>query len=821
VRNSEFNATNFFSHQPDRLKRNQTGFTLGGPLRKNKLFAFGGYQQLWIRSAPGSLRAQTLTAAERQGDFSSNRIVIRDPATGQPFPGNRIPQDRFSPAALKFLTVSPLPGPDGFAPFTRITLENGRQYIGRLDYMLSNRQTVLFRAFHNKQLNPLHSLPDNILASQRATETPSKSVTLGHNFTLSPNMIAHTQLSGTHMVEQGQSDFPRNFNDFGVKLYAPSNDIQVALTNSGVGFNNPWQRKFRRASEEVIHDWTWTRGGHTLTWGVQFTWGQYNEATLYDASGRFRFDGSFTGFDRADFMLGRLSWFHQTNGEYENRRQFLKGFYAGDSWRVTRRLTLNLGLRYEPYTFMSDTQDRNQTFDLGNFAKGVKSQIFPLAPAGLLYRGDTAPPGYPCGPKIPLQVTCPDKNNFGPRIGFAWDPFGDGKSSVRGGYAIFYDAPLTRAQNNSNNVAPFGYEVQFYDGLLDNPYLGREHQNRYPLTKFTKDTPFPSPLAMYVLDSKWITALTQNWNLTLERQVLPDTRLRVAYVGTTGAHLMGFYDQNSPIYNPNLTLAQNRADVQGRRPLKGFGQLRRNFHGLNSSYNGLQVSVDKRFSHGFSILSSYTFSKSIDYESLNDGIGGYPGSFPYDFLLTRGPADQNVPQRSVTSFVWELPGPQVTSPVKFLARDWRLSGIVTLQSGRPFNVAATGDPLAGVDFAARANLVGVGNPVLDPGRSKAAKIEAYFDKTRFANAAPNTVGTLGRNVLVGSGTANVDISLVKGLRFPFLGESGAGELRLEAFNLFNRTNFGNPVTGLTNSNFGRLTGAGSPRILQLAVKINF
>ncbi len=314
---------------------------------------------------------------------------------------------------------------------------------------------------------------------------------------------------------------------------------------------------------------------------------------------------------------------------------------------------------------------------------------------------------------------------------------------------------------------------------------------------------------MYVVDSKWITALTNNWNLTVERQILPDTRLRVAYVGTKGTHLMGFYDQNSPVYNPNLTLAQNRADVQGRRPMPAYGQVLRNFHGLNSTYNGL-------------ILSFYTWSKTLDYESINDGIGGYAASLPTNFLLTRGPADQNVPQRFVTSFVWDLPVPRGGSPiVKLLVENWRLSSILTFQSGRPFTVPATGDPLAGVDFAARANLIGAGNPVLDTGRSKAEKIEAYFDKTRFATAGPGTVGTLGRNALVGPGSSNVDASLIKRLRLPFLGETGAGELRLEGFNVFNRTNFGNPVTGLTNSNFGRLTTASAPRILQIAVKILF
>jgi len=821
VRNSNFNATNFFSHQPDRLKRNQTGFTLGGPVRKNRLFAFGGFQQLWIRSAPGDLRYQAMTAAERQGDFSADKAVIKDPATGQPYPGNRIPQSQISPAAQKLMAATPLPNADGFVPYSIALPENGRQYIGRLDYVMNDRQTLMFRAFRNEQVDPFHSTADNINASRRSSEAPSSSATLAHNFTVSPNMIVHTQLSGTHIIEQGQSDFPKGYADFGVKNYAPSNDISVSLANTGVGFNTPWQRQFKRSSEELIHDWTWTRGGHTLAWGVQFSWGQYNEATLWHASGAFVFDGHVTGFDRADFLIGRFSSYDQNNGELENRREFLKGFYAGDTWRVTRRLTLNLGIRYEPYTFFSDTLDRNQTFDLGNFQQGVKSKVFLNAPPGLLYYGDTAPAGYPCGPKIPLQVACPDNNNFAPRVGFALDPFGDGKTSVRGGYAIFYDVPMTRAQNNSNDVAPFSYGVQFYDGILDNPFLGREDQNRYPVTKFGPDSPYPSPLEMYVLDRKWVTAYTQNWNLTVERQVLRDVRLRVGYVGTKGSHLSGYYDQNAPIYNPSLTLAQNRASIDARRPVPGFEQILRFFHGLNSSYNGLQISVDKRFSHGFSILSSYTWSKSLDYESVNDGIGGFSSSYPFNFSTWRGVANQNVPQRFVTSFVWELPGPQTGSPaLKLLARDWRLSGILTFQSGLPFDVLAVGDPLAGIS-GARANLSGAGNPVLDAGRSKGAKVLEYFDPTRFANALPGSVGTLGRNSLEGPGTSNVDISLAKSLRLPFFGEAGAAELRLESFNLFNRTNFSNPVTGLTNPLFGHLTSAGDPRILQMAVKILF
>ncbi len=822
VRNSEFNATNFFSHQPDKLKRNQTGVTAGGPIRKNKLFVFGGFQQLWIRSQPGNQRTQTLTAAERQGDFSSQlpSIVIRDPQTDQPYQGNRIPQSQLSPAAVKFLGVIPLPGPDGYTLLSYALPENGRQYIGRADYMINSRHSLMFRIFRSEQQDPYHSDPANILTSQRGSETPSTSGTLAENFTVNPNMIAHTQFSATHMIEHGWTDFPKGYRDFGVNVFTPGTDVTVGIANSGGGFSSPYQRLFKRASEEIIHDWTWTRGGHTLSWGAQVTWGQYNEATLWHASGGFVFDGHVTGFDRADFMIGRFSSFDQNNGEYENRRQFLQGYYVGDTWHITRRLTLNLGLRYEPYTFMTDTMNRNQTFDLGNYQQGIKSKVFLNAPPGLLYYGDAAPAGYPCG-KIPLQVACADQNNLAPRLGLAWDPFGDGKSSIRTGYGIFYDVPMSRIQNNSNDVAPFSYGVQFYDGLLDNPFQGREKLNRYPLTSFGPDSPYPDPLQTYVLDRKWITSSTQNWNFTVERQILTDTRLRVAYVGSKATHLSGFYDQNAPVYNPKLTLAQNRNTIDERRPIAGFQEIFRFFHGLGSDYNGLSISVDKRFSHGFSVLTYYTWAKGLDYESVNDGINGFSSSYPFNFGAWHGPANANVPQRFVTSFVWDLPGPKGASPaLKAVAGNWRLSGIVTFQSGLPFDVGATGDPLAGIP-GARADLVGSGNPVLDAGRSKGAKILAYFDQARVQNTTPNSIGTLGRNALEGPGTNNVDISLAKSLKIPFLGEAGAGQLRLEAFNLFNRTNFGNPVTGLTNSRFGQLTSAGDPRILQFAVKIVF
>jgi hypothetical protein len=437
----------------------------------------------------------------------------------------------------------------------------------------------------------------------------------------------------------------------------------------------------------------------------------------------------------------------------------------------------------------------------------------------MLFAGDEAPGGGTIG----RSGTESDLMNFAPRIGIAWDPFGDGKSSVRAGYSIFYDFPSLQAFNDAANVAPFSYAVQFNEGLLDDPYRGRENLNRYPVADFRSDTPFPVPYSASVLDDKYITAYTQNFSLTLERELATDLRLRLGYVGTKGTNLKADYDQNAPIFNPNLTLAQNRSTIDARRPIQGYQTISRFFHGLNSTYHAMQLSLDKRYSRGVTVLTSYTWSKTLDYYSVN-GYSGGRVSNPFDFFFARSVADQHRPHRLVTSFVWDLPSMsaiQQSKAGKAILGDWKLSGIATFQSGRPFAIGATSDPVAGAGTA-RADLLGSGNPVLDSGRSKGQILDAYFDKGRFQNPAPNTYGTLGRNALTGPGYANFDASVSKGFRLPFLGESGQGVFRFEGFNILNSTHLSLPTTGLTNINFGRILFTdGDARILQGSLKVAF
>ncbi|MFN7919508.1 MAG: TonB-dependent receptor [Bryobacteraceae bacterium] len=828
LRNTELNARNFFSREQDLLKRNQFGFTAGGPFVKNKLFGFMGYQKLTIRQAAGNNRDLTLTQAERRGDFSGAGITIYDPLTnGTPFARAQIPTSRFSPAAVKTLSYSPLPDAEGFVRYTISQPENGLQGIGKLDYVHNQSHSFLFRVFESDGNTPFSSPKDNIHAARYGGYRDARSATLGHTWVRGGNMVIHSQFTAAHQIADIRTDFPVTTADLGVALNPYGNHIDITMSQSGVSFNRPLhQIRFGRGSLEAQHDYSWSKGAHTMVWGVNYVRKRFNNNTLFHSSGQFDFDGHVTGFgnnsgfDRADFMLGAFGFFTQNSGEFEGRRGNQTGVYFGDTWRVRPGLTLNFGLRYEPYGLFRDVLDRNQTFDMAANKAGIRSTVFKNALPGLFYHGDKRPNGYGGGDTFGDTVTDPDYNNLAPRFGFAWDPFGNGKTSIRGGYAIFYDAPSLNAQNDANNVTPFSYSVEFTDGSFDKPFLGREKLNIFPVSAANHDVPFPTPLFTIVLDKKFVTPYTQNFSLTMEREVASNTLVRVGYVGTKATHLKSEYDQNAPIYDPKLSLAQNRGNIDDRRPVADFQTISRWMHGLNSSYNSLQLALDRRYAKGFTVNASYTWSKNLDYHSRN-GFGGSRGiNNPFNFFFSRGNSDLTRTHRFVGSFVWDLPKLQ-TAPVaaKAIVNGWRFSGIAMLQSGRPFSVGASNNAPAGAG-SARADLVGSGYPVLDTGRSKGEKLARYYDITRFVNPAPNTYGTLGRNILFGPGFMNYDVSMTKGWNLKFLGEKGYVEYRFEAFNLFNATHLGNPTTGLTSPNRGKILGTdGDPRILQMALKL--
>lgn len=449
------------------------------------------------------------------------------------------------------------------------------------------------------------------------------------------------------------------------------------------------------------------------------------------------------------------------------------------------------------------------------YAKGTTSPHFVNAPPGLFFPGDKVG-----GFTVPKAGTGSDLNNLGPRFGFAWDVKGDGSTSIRGGYGIFYDTPEMWLLNNMNAQTPFSFLVQFNDGNFDDPYRGRENFNLFPFAgDFDPKTPFQIPFDTTALESKFIQAYVQNWNLTIERKLKSDWLLRVGYVGTKATHLMADADQNAPIYDFSRTLAQNQGTIDARRPRSKYQRIMTLFTGHNQIYNSLQTSLNKRYSRGFSVLMSYTWSKNIDYNSRNNNVLDNIIPNPFNFFSTRGVADNDHPHRLVTSFVWDLPGKSLGSKAAAaILGGWQMSGIVTLQSGRPFGLSSSGDRAAGAG-SPYPDLVG--NLFLSSDRSRGDKIARYFNTTAAVQPAPGTYGTLGRNVLRGPAFYNTDLSVSRTVPLGFR-EGAKLNFRTEFFNVFNRPQLGIPDRSVGGGAFGRITTVDSgPRILQFGLKVEF
>ncbi len=823
VRNTALNANGFFSRQPDQLKRNQGGFTAGGPILKNQLFVFGGYQRTWLRTLGGGASALTMPANHRSGDFSdllarSTPIRIVDPLSREPFPNNQIPSTRFSPAAQALLKFSPLPDPDGFTRFSLLSREDTDEEIVRGDWRPSLKHSFVGRYFQQDFLNPRLMIPNNIHSQRRGISAYSKNATAGYTFVPGATLVADTHFTMSRVVGDRTMDFPLSIKDFGVNVNPSSREIDVQINGtSGINLSTTRPAVFARTNFELTHSWRWAKGRHSFIWGTDLMWSRYNEYNVFNGSGVYRFDGRVSGFDQADYILGALSLFRQSNGEIEFRRHHYQGFYGGDTFRVTPRLTLNFGLRWEPYTPITDLKDRSMQFRPEEYAKGTTSPHFVNAPPGLFFPGDKL-----SNFTVPKAGTASDLNNLGPRFGFAWDVKGDGKMSVRGGYAIFYDTPELWLLNNMNAQTPFSFLVQFQDGYFDDPYRGRQSFNVFPFSgDFDPKTPFQIPFDTTALESKFPQAYVQQWNLTIERKLASDWLLRLGYVGTKATHLMADYDQNAPVYDFSKSLTENRNTIDARRPYQKYQRIATLFTGLNQIYNSFQASLNKRFSRGFSVLTSYTWSKNIDYNSRNNNVLDNLIPDPFDFFRTRGVADNDHPHRFVTSFVWNLPDPGKNSGQRALSLvlgNWQASGIVTLQSGRPFSITSSGDRAAGAGtpYGDQA-----GNLFLDPGRPRGQRIDQYFNTSAAVQPAAGTYGTLGRNILRGPGYANTDLSISR--RFPLhFRESASLWFRSEYFNLFNRPTLGLPGSQIGPSSFGKITGTDADqRILQFSLKVEF
>jgi hypothetical protein len=829
VRNGDFNARNFFAPTQDTLRRNQFGGMIGGPVKKDKIFVFSGFQATRTRTAPPQSIAYVPTQAALSGDFSAlesagcqsshKAVTLMDPTNGQPFPNNFISPTRFNAPALALQKLVPVSAdPCGQLIYSIPNPNNENQYIGRADWLQSAKNTVFGRYFIADYDNP-PIYTNNILTTTRAgLEDRTQTITLGDQYSITPTVVNafHATFNRLAINRAAPPTMPSPVS-VGVNMY--NNDphyIDVSVSNRfamGGGSNAP--AYFMRNQYHVTDDLDMVRGRHHLSYGAEVIAIQMQTRNVSNANGSFAFNGSLTNDPLADFLIGRPSSLSQAMPDEAGLRQKYIGAYVQDDFRVTKTLNVHFGVRWEPSLPEHDVAGRGQHFSLPAFIAGQKTTKYTNAPPGLQYN--------PNDPGIPASYANGNWAGFAPRVGLAWDPTGSGKQSIRASYGIFFDAPESYTIKDFAQAPPWGNQVAQTapSGGFSNPYQGYPGGNPFP-TAYP-----PSANAVYNTQGTFINLplnlhhmYMQQWDLSYQRQLSGDWLVSATYLGNNAMHLRASNEANPAIYNPapgasTLTNTNQRRLLYLLNPAAGayFSTITMMDDGGTTNYNALRLSVQHRFAQHFTLLAVYTYSHCLqNSETVNNRISTGSNTYqnPYNRNADHAVCDADLRQNVTTSFVYEVP--RFTSrAVNTLLGDWRFSFLVSAHPGFPYS------PVTGADNS----LTGVGQDrpnVVGSPYVKNLDTRVWVSPAAFVANAAGTYGNAGYNSLLGPGFVDWDANLT---RFFQIRERQRFELRFEFFNLFNHTNFANPGSNLRSATFGVIQSAADPRILQFAAKYSF
>ncbi len=804
-RNQALDARNYFapSDQPDpKYQRNQFGFSLGGPLISGKTFFFGDYEGLRLRE--GITRVTNVpTAEERVGNFSNSLFrPPNNPGTNDPIPGGILPPFFLNPVGLQIASLYPLPNRNvPFQNYVSSPVQRDRNDLFdiRIDHAFSDRSQFtarysftdrdLFEPFSGVTLALVPGYGNNVARrGQNAmlSETHIFSPNFTNDIRVAFNRVAggvlHENFGSSVNQSVGLPELSANPRDFGLSYITIT-----GFSPLGDEYNNPQNSVTN--TYQLLDTATWYFKNHLLKFGFDMRISQQNAFRDVQSRGLLTFSSlvPITGNALADLLIGLPTL---TGGARLDNHQHLRSesynFFLNDSMRLSRNLTLNLGLRYEYNSPPVDTEDRANLFD--------------LATQSLVRVGTNGVPrsGYEA-----------DRNNFAPRIGLAWSPGSDAETVIRTGYGIYYDqSPLAPGEGLYFN-SPY-FDLNFYFSL---PNL--------PLTlydPFPQNFPIPLPDTAFGFDRNLKTAYVQHWNFGIQHQLWSNSIAEVSYVGSKGSKLLISRDINQPrpsVQQPNLRL----------NPF--FDEINYQESSGSSIYHSLQARFQQRLTAGLSVLGSYTWGHSIDIASGIFASAGDP-NFPQDsfnLAAERGRSNFDIRHRFSMSYSLDLPfgkGKRWLGDAGLataLLSGWQTYGVITLQTGRPFTVALlpefdnsnTGRSNLGFGANDRPNLTGnaeISNPTP----------ERWFNTAAFSIPNYGSFGNSGRNILNGPAFNNVNFSVVKNTS---LRESLNLQLRAEFFNLFNRPNFGLPDNFVGSPSFGRVFSADSPRRIQFGVKLLF
>ena len=811
-RNDALNSRNFFAPQTQpkpELKQNQFGIALGAPIIRNKLFGFGYYEG--YRNDSGiTQNILVLSDAQRRGDFSAG-AAIRDPLTGQPFPGNIIPPDRISAAAAKLLAdFVPLPNSPGNRYIVSPTVTDNRDQFGiRFDYNLGARQTILARYMRSDtdRKTPRIIAP----VDQRALATLQDGL-ISHNFVINSRTVNQARfsinrISANPAVTSGLS--PRSY---GIN-FANTNPVAAGLPSIAVtGFFGGGNAALGDAQQPFVdrinHVWqaaddlTWISGRHSLKFGADVRREAMRIAFINRPNGDLTFSGGITLNAAADFLLGLPAQARATTQQaIQDGYGWLFAGYAQDEFRVTSQLTLNLGVRYEMPTPFIDKNDA-----ITGFVTGMKSTKFPAAPTGLVYPGD---------PGIGRGIVPTDTNNVAPRVAVAWDPTGEGRTSIRSAFGMFYDALA-------------GQGDFFQSGVLSPPFTPLIELNTpTPITLADPlaavagpPNPFPPALTIIGWGDDFKSPFAYHFNAGIQQQLMSRLGAEIAYVGSRGYNLPIFMEVNPGVYAPGQTTA-------GARIMPAFALVRPTFPVARSWYDSLQASLRMLPARGLNFLASYTLSKTTDHVSgLNIGgearpvlpvVQGDEASIERALEFEKGPALFDARHRFVVSFGYELPSLENSSAiVKHVAGGWQLNGIYQAQTGFPLTV--TRGTVLDIRYMTNRPDITSGCDPNDGPKTTAQ----YFNTSCFAALTlaqtGERPGNAGRNSVRGPGFQRTDLSIFK--NFDFASHHRV-QVRIEGFNIWNQARFGQPNGTFGSATFGQITTAEDGRVIQLGLKYIF
>ena len=761
LRNELFDSRNYFDNQDAPVppfKRNVFGGVIGGPILRGRTFFFASYEGRRQRESV-TLRSRVPTDEERRGIIrNAQGAIIQD------FSG------RIDPVAQELLTLVPLPNTSGSFNWVGIGKRprDADQYSIKLDHDFNNANRTTFSYLWQRDSRIEPATSTNIEGFGDVRDAHRYHATVSHQASLSQRVLNQTVI-GFNMLDAVAYGVDQSVpTDFGINngvtdpVGLPNVNVvgwfQLGHGTAPFGWKDP-KYTVRNAFSIVAGSHSMRLGGEWRTWSNR----QYGLNT-----GQYRFDGTFTTNAYADFLSGRAATVNAVFGDQTTKlRTDVYSLFVQDDWTLSSRLTLNAGVRWEYYTPPTELQDRSfQTFD---------------TQTGTVVRSDS-----------PYRA---QKDNIAPRFGIAFDPRGNGKMAIRGGYGIFYNQGTVGVARNLVLNPPEATSITFRGTTLANPFTG---QGVAPVP--TLDT----------VEGLISTPLVHSYNANVQFEVLPSTMLEIGYYGSTGRDLEVTRDINQAVFVPGGSTATN---TDARRPYPGYGSILKREFIARSSYDAMHVVVQRRMSSGFTASGSYVLSNSED-------LGSSAGFRPQDSRNLEadwGPSDFDVRHRAVVNFIWEIPGRFESGVLNALLADWQISGVSQFQTGSPLNVIlATDNSLTGVRQD-RPNLVGE-IELDDPSAT------GWLDPAAFGTPAQGQFGTLPRNAARGPGFSTTDLAMSK----RFVAGATRLEFRFEVYNLTNTVNLAAPSVQLGSANFGQISrtrtirgDAGSSRQLQLGVKVHF